>query len=87
MAFGSIQTIVVCMPSDSTQLPCPSGQSFSVVKGYLVDPNQAVALEAQNAPFDYEIAASIWGFAFTFVVGLYLVSRSAGAIIGAIRSF
>jgi len=53
---------------------------------YLIDPAQAANINAQNAPFDYSVAATIWGFAFTFVVGLYLVSRSAGAIIGAIRS-
>lgn len=56
------------------------------VQGYLIDPTSAASIEAQNAPFDYAVAATIWGFAFTFVVGLYLVSRSAGAILGAIRS-
>ena len=85
MVAGSIQTIVVCVSSDSTQLPCPSGQALTTVKGYVVDPSQGASFEAQYDPFDYAIAASIWGLAFTFVVGLYLVSKSAGTVLSAIR--
>ena len=87
MAVGSIQTIVVCVPSDSPQSPCPSGQAATTIQGYVVDPANAASFEAQNEPFDYAAAAGIWGFAFTFVVGLYLISRSSGAILSAIRNF
>jgi len=37
------------------------------------------------AGFDYVYAAGIWSLAFTFVVSLYLVSKSAGAILNFIR--
>ncbi|NHZ93926.1 hypothetical protein F2P45_33765 [Massilia sp. CCM 8733] len=57
------------------------------VAAYLIDASQAPSINAQNAPFDYAAAATIWGFAFTFVVGLYLVSKSAGVILAAIRNF
>lgn len=85
MAIGSIQTVVVCMPSDAPQLPCPSGQAMAVVQGYVFDPANAASIEAQNGDFDYAAAAGIWGMAFTFVVGLYLVSKAAGAVLNRIK--
>jgi hypothetical protein len=36
-------------------------------------------------PFDYSHASSIWSMAFTFVVGLYLVSKKAGLILEFVR--
>jgi hypothetical protein len=86
VAMGTEQIVVVCMPAQVSEGPCASGMAPATVSAYLIDPAQASNIDAQNAPFDYSVAATIWGFAFTFVVGLYLVSRSAGAIIGAIRS-
>ena len=38
-----------------------------------------------NTPFDYTYAAGIWSLAFTVVVGLYLVARSAGTVLNFIR--
>lgn len=35
--------------------------------------------------FDYVYAASLWSLAFTFVLSLFLLSRSAGAILNFIR--
>lgn len=86
MATGSVQTIVVCAPSAFAQAPCPSGTAVSTIQGYIIDPAQASNIEAQNEPFDYALAAQIWGMAFTFVVGLYLVSKSAGIILNRIKS-
>jgi hypothetical protein len=86
MIYGSVQTIVVCIPSAQTQQPCPSGMAASTVQGYVLDVSQQSLFEASLAPFDYVVAAAIWGFAFTFVVGLYLVSKSAGTILSAIRN-
>lgn len=86
MATGSNQTIVVCMPSAFAQAPCPAGMAVATVQGYVIDPSQAASIEAQNAPFDYALAAGFWSLGFTFVVGLYLVSKSAGTILNAIRN-
>lgn len=86
MTIGSIQTVVVCVPSDSPQLPCPSGQAMATVQGYMFDPANAASIEAQNGDFDYAAAAGIWGMAFTFVVGLYLVSKAAGVVLNRIKS-
>jgi hypothetical protein len=36
-------------------------------------------------PFDYVYAGSIWTMAFTFVVGLYMVSKKAGLVLEFIR--
>lgn len=86
MSIGSTQTIVVCVPSAFAQAPCPAGQAVTTIQAYIIDPSQAASVEAQNAPFDYALAAGFWSIGFTFVVGLYLVSKSAGAILNAIRN-
>lgn len=87
MGAGSEQIVVVCVSAPVGQMPCASGMAPTTVSAYLIDPAQAASINAQIQPFDYAVAASIWGFAFTFVVGLYLVSKSAGAILNAIKSF
>jgi hypothetical protein len=85
MSIGSIQTIVVCVPSAFAQAPCPTGQAVTTIQAYVIDPAQAASVEAQNAPFDYSLAAGMWTLGFTFVVGLYLVTKSAGTILLMIR--
>ena len=82
---GTVQTLVVCVPSQVEQAPCPSGEGLTTVQGYIIDPSQAASIDAQNAPFDYTVAAGFWAMAFTFVVGLYLVTKSAGVILERIR--
>jgi len=42
---------------------------------------------ASVAPYDYLNGAAIFGFFFTFTLGLWLVSRSAGEIMQAVRRF
>lgn len=86
MAVGTEQTLIVCTPAQVAQAPCPSGMAPATMQGYVLDPAQASSIEAQNEPFDYAIAAQIWGMAFTFVVALYLVSKSAGVILNRIKS-
>ena len=85
MATGSVQTILVCVPSAFAQPPCPAGMAVTAVQGYVIDPSQASNIEAQNEPFDYAVAAQIWGMAFTFVVALYLVTKSTGIILNRIK--
>ena len=82
---GTVQTLVVCVPSQVEQAPCPSGMGLTTVQGYIIDPAQASSIDAQNAPFDYAVAAGFWAMAFTFVVGLHLVTKSAGVIVERIR--
>lgn len=85
MAIGSVQTIVVCVPSAFPQAPCPAGQAISTMQGYVLDVSQQANYEAAVAPFDYVYAAGLWSLGFTFVLSLFLVSRSAGAILNFIR--
>jgi len=85
MTTGSVQTILICVPSTFSQAPCPSGTALTTTQAYVIDPTQAATIDAQNAPFDYVQAGAIWSLGFTFVVGLYVVSKSAGAIINLIR--
>lgn len=86
-SIGTEQTLVVCAASQISQAPCPSGMAPNTIVGYVIDPTKASSIDAQNAEFDYAVAAQIWGLAFTFVVGLYLVSKSAGMILAAVRNF
>ncbi|MCE3605722.1 hypothetical protein LXA47_19235 [Massilia sp. P8910] len=85
--MGTEQIVIICAPAPIGQAPCGSGKAPATVTAYLIDPVQAPSINAQNAPFDYAAAATIWGLAFTFVVGLYLISKSAGVILAAIRNF
>ncbi len=41
--------------------------------------------QALSAPFDYSAAAGMWSLAFGSVLGLYLVSHTAGMLLGLIR--
>jgi hypothetical protein len=82
---GTAQTLVACVPSQVEQAPCPSGMGLTTVQGYVIDPAQAASIDAQNAPFDYALAAGFWAMAFTFVVALHLVTKSAGVIVERIR--
>jgi hypothetical protein len=83
--LGAVQTVVVCASSAFAQAPCPAGMAVTTIQGYIIDPSQASNIEAQNEPFDYATAAGIWSMGFTFVVGLYLVSKSAGIILNRIK--
>lgn len=86
MAVGQTQTILICAPSASAQAPCPSGMGVTTMQAYVLDATQGPSIEAQNAEFDYGYAAGVWSMAFTFVVALYLVSKSAGTVIQAVRN-
>lgn len=85
MTTGSVQTLLLCAPSWTTQAPCPSGHAVAVLQAYVIDPAQASNVEAQNAPFDYAAASGLFGLGFTSVLGLFLVARSAGTILNFIR--
>ncbi len=85
MSTGSVQTILVCIASETPQAPCPSGMALATVQGYVLDVSQQASYEASMAPFDYVLAGGLWTFAFTFVVGLFLVSKSAGTVLSMIR--
>jgi hypothetical protein len=58
----------------------------ATVEAYVLDASQGSSIEARNAEFDYGYAAGVWSMAFTFVVALYLISKSAGTVVQAIRN-
>lgn len=93
MGVGSIQMVVVCVPSTSAtaaqQAACTKvGSQFYVptkVQAYLLDPSQKNNIDAALEPFDYAFASGVWSLAFCSVVGLYFVSHSIGLVLGLIR--
>jgi len=93
MGVGSVQSVVVCIPSSGAtaaqQVTCPKvGAQFYVpskVQAYLIDPSQKNNFDAALEPFNYAYAAGVWSLAFCSVVGLYFVSHSIGLVLGLIR--
>jgi hypothetical protein len=93
MAFGSVQTVVVCTSATTAtaaqQVACPKvGAVFYVptrVQAYLVDASQQANIEGALGPFDYVYAGGLWALAFTLVVSLYFASHGIGLVLGMIR--
>lgn len=96
MQAGSIQSIPVCIPLSASDQPreidreiCPSagGQAFQVQQqqAYVLSPDSAGYINSIAQPFDYTVAAGFWGVAFTTIVGLWLLSHGAGAIVNFLR--
>lgn len=93
MSFGSIETLVVCVPVTAATIEqqslCPTreGQAYAPanMQAYVLDPSQQNNLEAAIGPFDYAYATGVWSLAFTMVVGLYAVSIGIGSVLGMIR--
>lgn len=50
-------------------------------------PLQPCDPEFAPTPFDYVYASGLWSLAFTFVLGLYLISKKAGLILSLIRGY
>ncbi|NHZ96530.1 hypothetical protein F2P46_12380 [Massilia sp. CCM 8734] len=67
--------------------PALNNQAYAPqrVTAYLVDPAHGAAIDAALAPFDYGYASAIWAFAFSMVVGLYVVSHGIGTVLGFLR--
>jgi hypothetical protein len=50
-----------------------------------VSASPTACIPTPTVPFDYAYASQIWTMAFTFVVGLYMVSKKAGLVLDFIR--
>lgn len=93
MSAGSIQTVVVCVPSASAtaaqQVACAKvGAQFYVpakVQAYLLDPSRKNDIDAALGAFDYAYASGLWALGFSSVVGLYFVAHGIGLVLGLIR--
>lgn len=95
MSVGSVQNVLVCVPTSGDlasaldQQVCPvSGSQYFHVQSqqaYVIDPASAGYLDSLAVPFDYTAAAGFFSLAFTMVVGVWMVSSSAGAILALIR--
>lgn len=93
MATGTLQNVVVCVPSTSAttaqQAACPRvGSQYYVpgrVQAYLLDPAQQNQIDAALGEFDYAYSAGVWGLAFSMVVGLYFSAHGIGLVLGMVR--
>lgn len=93
MATGTLQNVVVCVPSTSAttaqQAACPRvGSQYYVpgrVQAYLLDPAQQNQIDAALGEFDYAYAAGVWSLAFSMVVLLYFSAHGIGLVLGMVR--
>lgn len=96
MSAGVLRSILVCVPVTSAQQSSlvdqqicqPSGRTYFHLQqqqAYVISPENAGYLDAIAQPFDYAQAAGFWGIAFTTVLTLWIVARSAGTVISILR--
>lgn len=96
MPAGVLQFVLVCVPLTNGEQPSvvdqqvcqPSGNTYFHLQqqqAYVLSPDSAGYIDSIAQPFDYTQAAGFWGVAFTTILILWLVARSAGTVIGVLR--
>ncbi|WP_156432253.1 hypothetical protein [Burkholderia sp. MSMB1498] len=95
MSVGTVQNVLLCVPVTSDrssivdqQVCPPSGTQYFHVQAqqaYVVDPASAGFFDGLAMPFDYAAAGGFFALAFTMVVGIWMVSSSAGSILALIK--
>jgi hypothetical protein len=96
MSAGALRSILVCVPVTNVQQSSlvdqqvcqPSGRTYFHLQqqqAYVLSPESAGYIDGVTQPFDYVQAAGFWGIAFTTVLTLWLVARSAGTVISILR--
>lgn len=102
MAVGTLQQVVVCSAivpavgavelrngAANTVIWCDSQKKIRQwsYQAYVVDPASASYLDAVASPYNYTQGGALWAFGFSFVLGLWFVSKNIGLIMEAIRKF
>jgi hypothetical protein len=90
---GSVQTILVCVPKQiqngQSIAPCANLANVRMQPemrhAYVIDPGQQTFMDAILEPFDYGYAGGLWTLSFSMVIGLFVISRYAGAVLEFIR--
>lgn len=95
MSVGAVQNVLLCVPVTSDQVSAvdqqvcpPSGNQYFHIQAqqaYVIDAASAGFLDGLAAPFDYTAAGGFFALAFTMVVGVWMVSHSAGSILALIK--
>lgn len=90
MSLGQVQTIITCSSEQDgtlSQGACPAGQYAKPIQAYVISADSGTFFDGLNKDFDYTQASGFFTLAFGTVVSLYLVSKMAGQILHAIRTF
>lgn len=89
MSLGQVQTIFLCSSEDQGlgQGACPPGLFLNQTKAFILHEDSANYFSNIDRDFDYTQASAFFAVAFVSVVSLYLVSKMAGTILQAIRTF
>lgn len=91
MPSGSLQNIIVCVPTQTgpSVAPCAtlSGVKQKPVMqiAYVIDPASADLFDAAVEPLDPADVAMVWSAGFSFVLLFFLIARGAGTVLNLIR--
>lgn len=102
MPAGTLQQVVVCSAAlpiagavelrnggTNTVIYCDAARSMREWRfsAYVIDPASASYIDAIATPYNYAQGGAIWAFGFSFVLGLWFVSRNIGMILDAVRKY
>lgn len=92
MPAGAIEYALVCVATGTTGssvAPCATvaGVRYAPAmrEAYVLSAASQPYIDGIAVPFDYAYAGAVWALFFGFTVALWWVSKSAGAIISAVR--
>ncbi|OMW20869.1 hypothetical protein [Burkholderia pseudomallei] len=95
VSVGTVQNVLLCMPVTSDQSSAldqqvcpPSGTQYfhlQTQQAYVIDPASQPFLDRLAVPFDYTAAGGFFALAFSMVVGIWMVSASAGSILSLVK--
>lgn len=92
MPAGTVEYVIVCVAAGTignSVAPCSTVDGIRYAPemraSYVIDATSQPYIDGIAVPFDYTYAAAIWALFFGFTVALWWVSKSAGAIISAVR--
>lgn len=92
MSAGEIRQVLTCVPTQSA----PDGYCgqiagvnhvLQVSEHVLIDPDLLPLFQELTEPFSPIFAAGVFGFFFSTILTLWVVSKSVGSIVEAVRKF
>jgi hypothetical protein len=91
MPTGSLQNIIVCVPTTGTASVAPCATLSGVKQkpvmqiAYIIDPASADLFDGAVQPLDPADVLMVWSIGFSFVLLCFLVSRGVGTVLNLIR--
>lgn len=92
MSAGEVRHVLTCVPTQSAaDTTCGQingvNHVLQVSEHVLIDSDLLPLFTELTEPFSPVFAAGVFGFFFSTILTLWIVSKSAGAIVDAVRKF